>query len=272
MDQRSRADRGPLEGEVAIVTGGGRGVGRAIAEELSVAGASVAVSARTRSEIEAVAAEIVARGGHAVAVTADVTDEGAVGRLLSAVGEELGPPTLLVNNAGAWGAVGPVEESDVEVWWNDVEVSLKGTYLCTRAVLPSMIAQRRGRIVNLASRAGTVARPYASGYAAGKAAVLSFTQSVAAEVEARGIEVFAVSPGFVRTALIDGVVASPGGRAFMSQLADRDDDLRPELAARLVVDIASGRLDALSGCFLHVLDDLEALLAAARLSEAAGAG
>jgi NAD(P)-dependent dehydrogenase (short-subunit alcohol dehydrogenase family) len=222
------------------------------------------VSARTESEVEAVAAAIVASGGHAVAVPADVTDAGAVDRLVSAVLEELGPPTLLVNNAGAWGAVGPVEESDAGLWWNDVEVSLRGTFLCTRAVLPSMIAQGRGRIVNVASHAGTVPRPYASGYAAAKAAVLSFTESVAAEVASRGVEVFAISPGFVRTALIDGVVASPGGRAFLPQLADRDDDLRPELAARLVVDIASGRLDALAGSFLHVLDDLDALLAEVR--------
>jgi NAD(P)-dependent dehydrogenase (short-subunit alcohol dehydrogenase family) len=253
------------------VTGGGRGVGRAIAEGLSAAGARVAVSARTGSEVDTVAAAIVAAGGRAVAVQADVTDARSVDRLISVVLEELGSPTLLVNNAGAWGAVGPVEESDVELWWNDVEVSLRGTFLCTRAVLPSMIAQGRGRIVNVASRAGTVPRPHASGYAAAKAAVLSFTQSVAAEVGSRGVEVFAISPGFVRTALIDGVVESPGGRAFMAQLADRDDDLRPELAARLVVDIASGRLDALAGSFLHVLDDLDALLAATRPPEAAGA-
>ncbi len=271
MEQKSRADRGPLAGQVAIVTGGGRGVGRAIAEELSAAGASVAVSARTGSEVEAVAAAAVAAGGRAVAVPADVTDRWAVDRLVSAVREELGSPTLLVNNAGAWRAVGPIEESDVELWWNDVEVSLRGTFLCTRAVLPSMLAQGNGRIVNVASRAGTVPRPYASGYASGKAAVLSFTQSVAAEVESRGVEVFAISPGFVRTALIDGVVASPGGQAFMTQLADRDDDLRPELVARLVVDIAGGRLDALTGSFLHVLDDLDVLLAATRPPEAADA-
>ena len=254
MEQQRRRDRAPLAGEVAVVTGAGRGVGRAVAEGLAAAGASVALVARTESEIEAVAAGIGAE--RALAVPADVTAAADVDRLVARVRDELGPATLLVNNAGAWGSVGPVEEADAAVWWNDVEVSLKGTFLCTRAVLPAMLARGSGRIVNVASRAGTVPRPRASGYAAAKAAVLSFTQSVAVEVEPRGLKVFAISPGFVRTALIDGVAAS------LPELADRDDDLPPELAARLVVDIASGRLDALSGSFLHVLDDLDELLAA----------
>jgi NAD(P)-dependent dehydrogenase (short-subunit alcohol dehydrogenase family) len=230
--------RGRLSGQVAIVTGGGRGVGRAIAEELAAEGASVTVAARTAAEIKAVAGAI---GGFAV--TADVTVEADVERLLAAVGR----PTLLVNNAGTWGAVGPVVDVDPELWWRDAEVSLRGTFLCTRAFLR---VARDGRVVNLASRAGTVPRPNASGYAAAKAAVLSFTQSLAAE----GVKAFAISPGFVRTAMIAGVAGS------LPELAERTDDLPPELAARLVADIATGRLDALSGSFLHVLDDLDALL------------
>jgi NAD(P)-dependent dehydrogenase (short-subunit alcohol dehydrogenase family) len=233
--------RRPLSGQVAIVTGGGRGVGRAIAEELAAAGAAVVVAARTAEEIEAVAERI---GG--LAVPADVTDEADVERLFSVVEA----PTMLVNNAGTWGAVGPVQDADPEVWWRDVEVSLKGTFLCTRAFLR---VARVGRIVNVASRAATVPKPNASGYAAAKAAVLSFTQSVAAE---GGAKTFAISPGFVRTALIERV--SP----MLPELAARDDDLPADLAARLVVDIATGRLDALSGSLLHVLDDVDELLAA----------
>jgi NAD(P)-dependent dehydrogenase (short-subunit alcohol dehydrogenase family) len=232
--------RRPLSGHIAIVTGGGRGVGRAIAQELSAAGASVAVASRTAEELAAVAESI---GG--LAVTADVTDEADVERLFSLVAG----PTLLVNNAGSWGAVGPVEDADPELWWRDVEVSLRGTFLCTRAFLR---VAGGGRIVNVASRAGTAPRPNASGYAAAKAAVLSFTQSVAAG----GVKAFAISPGFVRTALVERVSAA------LPELAERADDLEPELAGRLVVDIATGRLDSLAGSFIHVLDDLDELLAA----------
>jgi NAD(P)-dependent dehydrogenase (short-subunit alcohol dehydrogenase family) len=232
--------RGRLSGQVAIVTGGGRGVGRAIAEELAAAGASVTVAARTAPEIAAVAAGIAG-----AAVQADVTEEPDVERLFGAVEG----PTLLVNNAGSWGAVGPVRDANPQLWWRDVEVSLRGTFLCTRAFLRQA---RDGRIVNVASRAGAVARPNASGYAAAKAAALSLTQSVAAE----GAKAFAISPGFVRTALVEGVAPA------LPELAARDDDLQPQLAGRLVVEIASGRLDALAGRFIHVLDDLDELLAA----------
>jgi NAD(P)-dependent dehydrogenase (short-subunit alcohol dehydrogenase family) len=229
---------GALRDQEAVVTGGGRGVGRVIAEGLAAAGASVTVAARTGSEIEAVAAAI---GGSAL--TVDVTVEADVERLFSGVHR----PTLLVNDAGTWGAVGPVEEVDTELWWRDVEVSLRGTFLCTRAFLR---VARDGRVVNVASRAGTVPRPNASGYAAAKAAVLSFTGSLAGE----GVKAFAISPGFVRTSMIDGVAGS------LPELVQRSDDLPPEFAARLVVDIASGRLDSLAGRFIHVLDDLDALL------------
>jgi NAD(P)-dependent dehydrogenase (short-subunit alcohol dehydrogenase family) len=257
MEHPPTGDRGALSGQIAIVTGGGRGIGRAIGEGLAAAGADVAVVARTQAEVEAAAAAIGAVGVRALALAGDVTDEAGVARLVARVDAELGPVTLLVNNAGTWREAGPVETSDPDRWWGDVEVSLRGTYLCTRAVLPGMLARGCGRIVNVSSRAGTVPRPNASGYAAAKAAVLSFTQSVAAETAPHGVSVFAISPGFVRTGLIAGVAPS------LPELAAREDDLDPALAARLVVDIAGGRLDALSGRFLHVLDDVDELLSAA---------
>ena len=249
-----------LEHEIAIVTGAGRGVGLAIALELARQGAAVAAAGRSRVDLEAAETEIVRRGGRAVAVPTDVTDADEVVALIREVESMLGAPTLLVNNAGSLEHVGPVAEADPAEWWRDVEVNLKGTFLCTRAVLPAMLAQRAGRIVNLSSYAAIAPSPYMTAYASAKAAVLRFTDSLAAELEATGVRVFCVTPGFVRTQLVEQAGGSERGRRFLPHLSARADALEPERAARLVGEIACGRLDPLSGRFLHVLDDLDDLL------------
>src|SRR3954470_6560729 len=130
----------PLRDQVAIVTGGGRGVGAAVARALAAAGAAVVVSGRSSAEGEAVAEELRAAGGRALAVRGDVTDRGAVDSLVGETVRAYGAPSLLVNNAGAWRHVGPLAESDPEAWWADVEVTLRGAFLCARAVLPGMLA------------------------------------------------------------------------------------------------------------------------------------
>lgn len=252
-----------LRGEVAIVTGGGRGVGRAIAAELAAAGAAVAVLARTRSQVEETAAAIRASGGEAYAAVADVTEADAVAAALAEAEAALGPPTVLVNNAGTWLAVGPLDRVDPEAWWRDVEVCLKGAFLCTRAVLPGMRERGRGRIVNVSSYAAIAPRPYSTGYAAARAALLRLTDSLAAELAGSGVLAFAITPGFVRTALVQQVEASEEGRRFLPELAARADALEPREAGRLVAEIACGRLDPLAGRLLHVLDDVDELLARA---------
>jgi NAD(P)-dependent dehydrogenase (short-subunit alcohol dehydrogenase family) len=248
-----------LDGQVAIVTGGGRGVGRAVAEALGARGAAVAVAARTRREIEAVAAALPG----AIAVPTDVTRAEEVEALVERTRAELGPPTLLVAGAGTWDHVGPAWEGDADAWWRDVEVALRGAYLCARAVLPSMVERGAGRIVVLSSYAANVPRPWSSGYASGRAALLRFVDSLAAEVAGRGVAVFAVTPGFVRTELVESVVRSEVGRRYLPELGERTDALAPELAGELVAELATGRADALSGRFLHVLDDLEHLISRA---------
>jgi NAD(P)-dependent dehydrogenase (short-subunit alcohol dehydrogenase family) len=250
----------PLVGQATIVTGAGRGIGRAIAEELARAGAHVALVARSADELDQVAHAIKADKGRAVAFPGDVTDERTVEALVHDVVQTVGPPTLLVNNAGSWAQVGPVAESDPTTWWRDVEVSLKGTYLCSRAVLPGMLERSNGRIVMVASYAAITASPFMTAYACAKTAVIRFTDSLAAELESSGVRVFCISPGLVRTALVEKVARSEEGRRFLPRLSTRDDELEPERAARLVVDIASGRLDPLAGRFLHVLDDVDDLL------------
>ena len=248
-----------LQGQVAIVTGAGRGVGRAIAEALAAEGAAVALAARSEREV----ADVAARLGRALAVPTDVTVAANVDRLVATTERELGRPTLLVAGAGTWEHVGPAWEGDPESWWRDVEVTLRGAYLCARAVLPEMLARGTGRIVAVSSYAANGPRPYSSGYASGKAALLRLVDSLAAGVADRGVSVFAVTPGFVRTRLVEDVAQSEDGRRWLPELAERQDGLEPERAGHLVVELATGRADALSGRFLHVLDDLDDLIARA---------
>ena len=153
-----RPDTQLLAGQVAIVTGGGRGLGRAYAIALAKAGAAVAVTARTETEIQAVQREIEQHDGRALAIPADVTDAHAVAQMVATVEQQLGPVDLLVNNAGVLRALGHVSEVEADLWWREMEINVRGPFLCSQAVLPSMMKRKRGRIINLASRG--VSRPW----------------------------------------------------------------------------------------------------------------
>jgi NAD(P)-dependent dehydrogenase (short-subunit alcohol dehydrogenase family) len=238
------------------VTGASRGVGRAVAEALAAEGAALALGARGASELQVVAAGMPG----ALAVPTDVTKVAEVERLVEAAERRFGPVTVLVAGAGSWSHVGPSWEGDPEDWWGDVEVSLRGAYLCSRAVLPGMIERRGGRIICVSSYAANGPRPYLSGYASAKAALLRFVDSLAAEVAGHGVSVFAVTPGFVRTRLVETIVNSEVGQQWLPELGVRRDEVEPERVGRLIVELAAGRADALSGRFLHALDDLDSLL------------
>jgi NAD(P)-dependent dehydrogenase (short-subunit alcohol dehydrogenase family) len=140
-----------LAEQVALVTGGGRGIGQAIAERLAAAGARVAVTARSVAELDETVSAINARGGHARALPADVTDQAAVDSVVNDVEQTLGPISVLVNNAGVLGPVGLIWEVDPEEWWRCIEINLRGAFLYARAVVPRMIERQRGRIVSVAS-------------------------------------------------------------------------------------------------------------------------
>lgn len=187
-----------LDGRAAVVTGGGRGIGAAIARELAGAGASVLVAARTESEVERVASEMRASGARAFGAVADVTDPAAVAKLKEVALERLGRVDILVNNAGAAHSA-PVERIALDDWQRLLAVNATSTFLCTQAFLPGMLERRWGRVVNVASIAGLSGGRYIAAYSAAKHAVIGFTRSVAAEVAQFGVTVNAVCPGYVDT-------------------------------------------------------------------------
>jgi NAD(P)-dependent dehydrogenase (short-subunit alcohol dehydrogenase family) len=248
-----------LKRQVAIVTGAGRGIGRAIAQRYAEEGAKVALVARTTSQLEAVAAEIRRGGGAALAISTDVTDHNAVRAMARRVEEELGPVDLLVNNAASFYCLGPSWEVDPDKWWTDVTINVLGVFLCCREVVPGMVARRKGRVINLIGGGVDGPLPYGSGYAISKAAVMRFTETLAAELNEFGVMVFALRPGLVRTALTEYQMQSEEGQRYFSHITQRfkdDNDVPPTLAASLAVEFASGRFDALSGRYLRVEDDL----------------
>ena len=241
-----------LQGRVALVTGGGRGIGANIARELTDAGMRVAVAARTQDQVEQVAREI---GGLALAV--DVSDEASVQRMVDDAESELGAIDVLVNNAGIMGPSDRAiwEDDDPAAWWRVFEINMLGAYLCCRSVLRGMVDRGSGRIVNVGSGSAhlpvTPGRIGDSAYGPSKAALHRFGEILAGQLEQHGIAVFTISPGLVRTALTE-------------RLGDNAPWTPPELAPRLVRALASGRADGLAGRYIHAEhDDIEDLIARA---------
>jgi NAD(P)-dependent dehydrogenase (short-subunit alcohol dehydrogenase family) len=187
-----------FDGAVAVVTGGGQGIGAAVASALAAEGAAVVVAARRTDRIERVATAIRGAGGKAWAVHCDVTDAASVNDLAKAAARHAGAVDILVNNAGVAHSA-PLAKTSLEDWNRVLAVNATGTFLCTRAFLGGMLERKRGSIVNVASVAGLVGARYIAAYAAAKHAVIGLTQSVAAEVEGAGVTCNAVCPGFVDT-------------------------------------------------------------------------
>ena len=172
---------------------------------------------------------------------------------------QLGPISTVVNGAGTSLAIGPLWEVDQADWWTDVETSLAGAYNVCRSVIPAMMARRTGRIINVSSYAALRPAPYETAYGIAKAGLASMTESLAASLEPYDVRAFAVTPGFVSTGMTQRLVDSPQGRRWLPDLSRRR-PLDPELFVQLVVRIARGDADALSGRFLHALDDLDELV------------
>ncbi len=240
-----------LTGRVALITGAGRGMGRASAERIAAAGARVVVNDLDEARATEVADRLVSEGAEAMGVAADVSDAADVSRLVGTAREAFGGVDILVNNAGVLRRTGILALEEDE-WDLVLDVNLKGTYLCTRAVLPAMKEAGWGRVVNISSSAGrsvsTLGGPH---YTTAKAAVLGFTRAVAKEMAPFGITLNAVCPGLVNTEMVNEVITDAQTRAYADSFPIRR-LAEPEEVAELVAFLASDRAAYITGASLDI--------------------
>ena len=217
-------------------------------------GMRVAISARSSDQM---AETQKLAGGAVFAVQSDVSKAEDVQAMVAAVERECGPIDLLINNAGVGGPPMPFLDADPEAWWRTFEVNLRGPYLCCRAVLPGMIARRSGRIINVASGAGTYPIADMSAYVASKTALIRLSEQLAMEMKPHGIAVFPIRPGVVRTAMVEEArQAIP----LIQKILDQDQDVTPEEVGDLVMFLASGKADRLSGRLFSIDEDVNAMV------------
>jgi NAD(P)-dependent dehydrogenase (short-subunit alcohol dehydrogenase family) len=248
----------------ALVTGGGRGIGRAIALAFAAEGARVAVAARTEKELAEVVETVRSRGGQAIGLEADLSDRDACRRLVPRAAEALGPIDVLVNNAGVGSSADPrpVLDFDDDFWELSLRINLTAPYLLCRAVLPAMLQRHWGRIINIASINSRTGSLHGVAYAASKHGVLGLTRTLALEVAREGITVNAICPGPVHTVMNDRRVAYDASRRGVSfeelagSLTPIGGRLEPEDIAPMAVYLASAEARMVTGQAFNVCGGL----------------
>ena len=256
-----------LAGQSALVTGAGRGIGKALALQLAAEGALVTLAARSAQQVEEVARLIESEGGEAQAIATDVTDKAAVVKAVAAANSRFGPVSILVNNAGVPGPFGPIGDVDPLEWWASQKVHALGPLLFMNAVIPGMRARGGGRIINIVSSAGLQRIPNLSAYALGKSTAIRLTETVDLEERTNGIRAFALQPGTIITDMAQRTISSPEAQRFIPEGIAMLKARTPEASAAdlrrccdLVVSLAAGKYDALAGRYLDVDWDLDAKL------------
>ncbi len=249
-----------LDGQVAVITGAGRGIGRAIALAYAREGAKLALAARSESELQEVVGAVSELGNEAIAVRTDVTNQQDTERLARRVADRFGRIDALVNNAGISGPVGPLQANDINDWINTITVNLTGTFLVCRAVIPVMLEQSQGKIINLSGAGATNAWSNMSAYCSSKAAVVRLTEVLAQELDGTGVTVNALGPGSVHTSMWDKMTeqAAEAGADFIHQLGLRvtsGGGASIDECAELAVWLASDESGALTGRLISATAD-----------------
>ena len=260
-----------LKGQVAIVTGGGRGFGQAIALRLAAGGAAVTVTSRTQSQLDETKASIEAAGGRALALAADVNLQSDWERAVRETEAQLGPVTLLVANAALSDPAGPLYDIDPDVWQRTLDTNVMGSVRGARAVLPGMVQRGAGRVIIISSGSALGATPYTSPYRVSKAALLRLAEIMALEVKDHGISVFAIHPGVIDSTILDSAARTAEGRKWVPHFARMVESgsvfTGTEPCAECCAFLASGAADALTGRYVSATEDYRAL--AARAAEIA---
>ncbi len=241
-----------LTGKVAIVTGASRGIGAAIAVALANAGARVVLASRKQEGLDAVAAEISAAGGQALAIAAHTGDQAAVARLVAQTADAFGGVDILVNNAATNPHFGPILTADESLWDKTLDVNVKGYFRMAQACAPYMAAQGGGKIINLASVAGLAPQPGMGVYCVTKAAVIMLTEVLAAELAAQNIQVNAVAPGFVKTKFSAAIWSNPAINDATLAAIPQQRMAAPEEIAGTVLFLASAASSFTTGATLVV--------------------
>jgi NAD(P)-dependent dehydrogenase (short-subunit alcohol dehydrogenase family) len=249
-----------LENKISVITGGGRGIGRAIAIAFAREGSSLVLASRTTSELKATKQEIEGISKVRVEIIpADVSRPKEEKKLIDFALREFATIDVLVNCAGVYGPIGLATDVDSENWLMAVKVNLYGTFLCTRAVLPTMMTNKSGKIINLSGGGATTPFPRFSAYSASKAGVVRLTETLAEEVKDFHIDINAIAPGAVNTRLLDQALEAgeAAGRDFLlkSIKQKQDGGTPPEKVAELAVFLASSKSDGLTGRLISAVWD-----------------
>ncbi|MFC1719065.1 SDR family NAD(P)-dependent oxidoreductase [Candidatus Poribacteria bacterium] len=251
-----------LRGAVAVVTGGARGIGRAIAKAYADRGARVAIVDILADQVQATANEMREAGATVLPIHIDITIPSQVDEMVARVKGKLGPIDILVNNAGSLSALGPIWDVDRDKWFRDVTVNLYGTFLCCQAVVKDMIQNNGGYIINLTTG---MRGPhlYTTGYDTSKTGVVKLTEALAKEAKEYGVKAFAMVPGAVLTDMTKFIMESPEGRKWrptFKNIFEANRDCPPEFAASMAVELVGGKADALTGRYFDARSDLTKII------------